>query len=101
MYADEIGFGESGFEVDVFDLSPVLLDTAFMAQIHHALYTCDVLMILVSRVVAQDVHIHSCALLDHRQSDSPGANDGHSFARNFVSQKGKKRMPGSPAIFAH
>src|SRR5689334_20061237 len=58
-------------------------------------------MVLVCRVVAQDVHIHAGALLDHGQADPAGANDGHSLPSDFISQKGKERMPCTPTFFAY
>ena len=56
-------------------------------------------MILIRRVVAQNIHIEPGTFLDHGQADPPGADDGHSLARHFVSEKRQIRMPVAPLVF--
>ena len=57
-------------------------------------------MILIGRVVAQDVHVEAGALLDQRQPDAPGANHGDGLARNLVAEKRQVGMPETPLLFA-
>ena len=80
MHADEIGFGECGFKPHVLDLRFIFLNAALTSEIHQGLNSSNVFVVLVRRVVAQDVHVHSGALLDHRQADSPGADDCNRLA---------------------
>ena len=57
-------------------------------------------MILVGRVVAEDVHVKAVALLDHGQPDASGADNRNRLAGNFVSQKWQVGMPVAPLVFA-
>src|SRR5262249_21621833 len=89
---------ERVFELDIADLCLAALYAAFATQVHHALYAGHVLVIFVGWVIAQDVHIHACAFLNYRQTDSASADDRNCLAGDFVSQKREKWMPCSPAI---
>src|SRR5260370_5930255 len=72
-----------------------------VAQIHELLDGRDKLLILIDRVVTQDVHVESGVLADHRFADSAGADDGTGLPRNLITQKGQEWVPESPPIFAH
>src|SRR5260370_17348779 len=72
-----------------------------VAQIHELLDGRDKLLILIDRVVTEDVHVESGALVDHRFADSAGADDGNGLPRNLITQKGQEWVPESPPIFAH
>ena len=69
-----------------------------MAQIHHFLNRLYILMILISRVIAQNVHIEPGAFLDHGQANAAGADDRDSLAGYFVAKKRQIRMPVAPLV---
>ena len=100
MYADEVSFAEGIFEPCVLD--PVLFprDAARMAQIHVLLNSSDVIVVLISRVVAQHVHVEAGAFLDDGQPDASRADDRDGLARYLVAQKRQVRMPISPLVVA-
>ena len=60
----------------------------------------NVFVVFIRRVVAQKVHIKAGALLDHRQTNSPGADDRNGFAGDFIAQKRQIWMPESPLVIA-
>src|SRR6185503_8899906 len=70
-----------------------------MAQVHRLLNALDELVVLICRVVAQDVHVETRALLDHRQPNAPGANNCNRLSGDLVAEEGKIRMPESPFVF--
>ena len=72
-----------------------------MAQVHQLLDGGDVLVIVIGRVVAQHVHVEAPALLNHRQSDASGANDGDGLACDLVAKEGEKRVPRWPLLLPH
>ena len=77
------------------------LKPALMAKIHQVLDLFHELFVLITGVIAQDIHIESGALLDHGLADAPGADHGDGLARHFISEKGQERMPCPPALFTH
>src|SRR5579859_2229081 len=98
--ADEIRPAQRLFKRDVLDPGLLLLNAARMAQVHRLLNALDELVVLVRRVVAQDVHVESGALLDHRQADAPSPDDRKRLSGDLVPEEGKIRMPESPVVLA-
>jgi hypothetical protein len=58
-------------------------------------------VILISRVVAEDIHVESGTFFDHGQADASCANDGDRFARDLIAKEREERMPRWPPLFAH
>ena len=56
-------------------------------------------MVLISGVIAQNIHIEPGALLDHGQPDAPSSDDRNRFPRHFVAQKRQVGMPVVPFVF--
>src|SRR5579884_3423548 len=57
-------------------------------------------MVLVRRVVAQDVHVETCALFYERQTDAAGADDRDGLTGDLVAEKWEIRVPRTPVVFA-
>src|SRR5215469_540790 len=72
-----------------------------MPQVHDALDRCKKFFVYADRVIAQDVHVETRALLCHGLSDSASANNRDGLAGYFVAEKRKIRMPKSPFVFAN
>src|SRR5258708_1786377 len=98
--ADEIGIAQRVLKRYVLDPGLGFLNAAGVAQVHRLLNRADEFVIPICRVVAQNVHVEPRALLDHRQANAPGANNGHGLSSNLVAEEGKVRVPESPVIFA-
>src|SRR6202035_1423159 len=99
MHADEVSVAQRLAEVDIFDPVFVVRYSARVAQVHGFLDGFDEFVILISRVVAQNVHIEAGALFDQRQPDASRADDGDRFAGNFIAEEWQVRMPVSPLVF--
>src|SRR4051794_25994928 len=56
---------------------------------------------MIRRVVAQDVHVETGALLNHCQSNSPGANNRDRLASHLIAEEWKKWVPGWPFLLPH
>src|SRR5262249_2265161 len=76
------------------------LNAARVAQIHQFLNGFEVVVILIRRIVAEDVHVEAGALLDHGQPDASGADDRYCLAGDFVAEKWEIRMPEAPRVLA-
>src|SRR5215470_5581669 len=100
MHADEVSAGEGFVQRYVLDPCFFAADSAGMTQIVRFLNTLDVFAVLVGRIVAENVHVEAGALLDHRQPDSAGADDGNGLSGNFVAKEWQVRMPESPLVLA-
>src|SRR5215470_8014246 len=57
-------------------------------------------MIFKARVVAQDVHVKPCALLDHGLSNPTGPDDSDRFPGNLIAKKWQVGMPETPFVLA-
>ena len=68
-------------------------------EIHRLLDRSHIVVILVRGVIAQNVHVEPGAFLDHRQTNSPGTDDGNRLAGNFVAEKRQEWMPIVPLVF--
>src|SRR5881394_4088312 len=88
VHADEIRLAQRVVERHVLDLGFFLLNAARVAKIYRLLNRVYVFTILISRVVAEDIHVESSALLDHGQADTAGADNRDGFAGNFIAQEG-------------
>ncbi len=100
MHADKIRLLERIFKRDVLDPGFFFRNAPGEAEGHRLLNCFHVVMVLIRRIVAENVHIESGAFLDHCQPDSPRANDGDGLAGNFVAQKRQVRMPEPPFVLA-
>src|SRR5260370_15857227 len=58
-------------------------------------------MVLVRRIVSEDVHLQADALLDQCLANSSRADHCNRLAADLIAEKGQKRMPRSPLVFAH
>src|SRR5580658_8750117 len=100
MHADEIGLAERLFEPHILNPRLFFRQTARMPQIIHFLNRLHKLMILIRRVVTQNIHIKPNTLLDESQPNPPRPNHRHGLAGNFIPQKRQIRMPVSPLQLA-
>src|SRR5215472_8311236 len=98
MYTGEIRATERLFQLGVANPAFLVANAAGVAEILYLLDRLHVIMILIGRVVAQDVHVESSALFDHRQTDSPRADDRNCLASDFIAQKRQIRMPETPLV---
>src|SRR5437588_5705278 len=57
-------------------------------------------MVLVGRIVAEDVHVEAGALLDHCQANASGSDDRYGLAGDLVAEKWQVGMPVVPLVFA-
>jgi hypothetical protein len=71
-----------------------------MAEIHDLLNCLHIVVVLVNRVVTQDIHIEASAFLDHGQTDASGADHRDGLAGNFIAKKRQIGMPESPLVIA-
>src|SRR6516165_8241344 len=101
MHADVVSLLQRFFQRHVLNSRLILLQRALMAKIHELLDCLYELLILVCRVIAQDVHVEARAFFDHRLADATCPYDRDVLASDLISKKGQKRVPGSPAFFAH
>src|SRR5258708_11833547 len=58
-------------------------------------------MVLVRRLVSEAVHLQADALLDQCLANSSRADHCNRLAADLIAEKGQKRMPRSPLVFAH
>ena len=98
--ADEVRAAQGFVQCGVANRSPLAADAPLEAHVFHLLNRFDVIVVLVGRIEAQDVHVESCALFDQGQADASGADDGYGLAGDFVAEERKVGMPVAPAIFA-
>ena len=98
--ADEIGVLQRIFKRNILDKCFLFSDAARQTQVFHFLDGFDVIVILVGRVVAQDVHVEAVALFNHGEADAAGADNSNRLAGNFVSEERQIRMPIAPFVFA-
>ena len=56
---------------------------------------------MVRGVVAKDVHVETRTLLNHRQADASGADDGDGLTGDLVAEERQERVPGRPLLFPH
>src|SRR5215212_10046533 len=101
MNTDVIGTTQRFLKVDVLNVSLLLLDSAGVTQLHQFLNSSNVLIVMIRRVVAQDVHVETGALLDHCQSNSPGANNRDRLASHRIAEERKKLVPRWPFLLSH
>src|SRR5581483_1228378 len=101
VYADEVCLPQRLVKRHVLDPRWFFIQAMAMAQILDLLDGSDKLLILIDRVVAQDVHVEPGALLYHRQSDAPGADHGNRLTSNLIAQEWQVRMPVSPLVVAN
>src|SRR6266851_2543456 len=100
VHADKIRLSQRFFERYVLDPRLLFLDATRLAQVHRLLNCFYIFMVLIRRVVAENIHVEPSTLLDHRQTDAPCADDCDRLASYFVSQKRQIRMPEAPLVFA-
>ena len=88
-------------ELDISDRRFLLLDSARVTQIHQLLDSSNIAVVMISRVIAKNIHVEARAFLDHGQPDSSRADDGDRLARHLVAEKRQERMPRRPGLFAN
>ena len=76
------------------------MNASRIAQVYRLLNGFYVFVILVCRVIAQDVHVKTGTFLDHRKTNAAGADNRDGFASYFVAEEGEIWMPESPFILA-
>src|SRR5712671_242433 len=93
MHANKIGLTQRFVHTHILD--PILGsgNTPRLPQIHNFLNGIHILVILIGRVIAENIHIEPGAFLDHRQPNPPGPDNGDRLPGHFVA---KKRQVGVP-----
>ena len=76
------------------------MNASRIAQVHRLLNGFYVFVILVCRVIAQDVHVKTGTFLDHRKTNAAGADNRDGFASYFVAEEGEIWVPESPFVLA-
>src|ERR1700730_5840427 len=87
VHTDEVCLAQRLVEVHVLDPGFIPANPASIAQIHGLLNGLDVFVILVSRVIAKNIHIEAGALLDQRQPNATRADNGNRLSGYLVSKK--------------
>src|SRR5260370_792792 len=100
VHADKIRLSQRFFERYVLDPGLLFLDAARMAQVHRLLNRVYIFMVLISRVVTENIHVKPSTLFDHRQANAARADDRDRLASCFVPQKRQIGMPEAPPVFA-
>src|ERR1051326_4445097 len=101
MNGDVVGPAQRFLELHIFYPGLLLLNSAGMPQIHDLLNCGHELVIVISRIVTEDVHVEAGTFFYHRQTDASRADDRDRFASHFIAEEGEKRMPGGPLLLAH
>src|SRR5260370_7123031 len=82
VHADKIRLSQRFFERYVLDPGLLFLDAARMAQVHRLLNRVYIFMVLISRVVTENIHVKPSTLFDHRQANPPPPDDRDRLPRN-------------------
>src|SRR5437588_1455875 len=101
MHAYKIALVQRLGKTTVTDAGLVPLQPMLLAKIHQELHPLNELVIVISRIVADHVHVEAGAFANHRLADASGADDGNRLAAYFIAQKWQKWMPRAPALLAH
>ena len=56
---------------------------------------------MISRIIAEDIHVEAGALLDHGQPNPSRADNRDRLTGYLITQERKKRMPRWPPLLAH
>src|SRR5438552_4616054 len=88
-------------ELHVLDPGFLFLGPLCVAQIHQLLNGSDVLVVVIRRVIAKNIHVKTRALLDHGQADAAGADDRDRLVRDFVAEEWQEWMPRRPLLFPY
>src|SRR6266496_605728 len=96
VHADEIRLTQCFFQRGILDPGLLFLNAAGLPKVHSFLYRVYILVVLISRIVAKNIHIESSTFLDHGQADTAGADNRDGFAGDFIAQEGQIRMPEAP-----
>src|SRR6266496_6316460 len=100
VHADEIRLTQCFFQRGILDPGLLFLNAAGLPKVHSFLYRVYILVVLISRIVAKNIHIESSTFLDHGQADTAGADNRDGFAGDFIAQEGQIRMPEAPFVGA-
>src|SRR6266700_5251736 len=84
VHADEIRLTQCFFQRDILDPSLLFLNAAGLPKVHSFLNCIYILVVLISGVVAENIHVESGTLFDHRQPDAARADDRDGLAGHFV-----------------
>jgi len=71
-----------------------------MAQVHRFLNRLDEFVVLIRRVIAENIHVKAGTFLDHGKPDATSPDDRDGLACDFITQEWQVRMPESPLVFA-
>src|SRR5215472_581171 len=99
MNTYKIGLSQRLLKRHVFDPSLLSHQSAREAQFVNLLDRLYVRFVLISRVVAQQIHVEANTLLDKCQPDPSCPDHRDGLASYLISQKRQVRMPESPAVF--
>src|SRR5215475_808370 len=100
MHAHEVTADQSFVKRYVLDPGFLAADSTGMPEIVRFLNTLDVFVVLVRRVVAENVHVEAGTFLNHGQADSARADDGDRLSGDFIAEEGQGWVPESPFVLA-
>src|SRR6266581_8143384 len=101
MDTDKIRLLQSFLQLYILDRRSMFLYPVQVANVHYLLNGVHVIVVLLHRIVAEDVHIESSTFLDHGGPNTTRTDDRDGLASNFIAQERKKGMPRSPFLFAY
>ena len=84
MHTHKIRSSQRLFKRHIFDPRLFFCKPAGVAEIVHLLHRLHERMILIRRVIAQNIHIEPNALLDESQPDAPRPDHRHSLPGNLI-----------------
>src|SRR5690348_18016696 len=88
VHADEVRLTQCFLQRDILDPALLFLNAAGLPQIHSFLYRDYILVVLISRVVAENIHVETSTFLDHGEPNAACSDDRDGFAGDFIAQKG-------------
>src|SRR5437773_7045563 len=98
VHADEIRLTQCLFQRDILDPGLLFLNAAGVPQIHTLLNCVYILVVLIGRVVAENIHVETGAFLDHGESNPTRADNRDSLARDFIAKEWQIGVPESPLV---
>src|SRR5581483_11801313 len=99
-HAHKVRSPQGLFESHVPDPGPVLHQPPGVPKIMNLLHGLDESIILIRRVVAQNIHVEPDTLLNEGLPDTAGPNYRHGLSGDLIPEKGQVRMPEAPLVLS-
>src|ERR1700751_1104925 len=97
---DEVSISQRFFEFHIPDPASVAAYSSRNTQIFEILDRFNKVVVLIGRVVTQDIHVETGAFTDHRQPNPAGAEESDRLAGHLIAEERQIRMPVAPLVLA-